>query len=154
MTSAPQSKRPLRILCIGLEPEEYKVIARLTVDHDATLEIATSEMELTDRARSCAFDLYLLGQTEYMPDTDYLIWLLRDYAEHGRFVLVYSELPPDREHNLEKFHAYSVLHRPISPQELRRTLVDAVTGHHETSHRLVEELEHFWHAVGKLFHKG
>ena len=153
MTSDSENKHKLRILCIGLEPEEYRVIASVSLKHKAVLEIATSELELTERARECDFDLYVLGQTDYMPDTNYLIWLLKDYAEHSRFVLIYSELPPDRVQSLEEFKAYSIIHRPVSNAQLQETFDDTILGYHDVYERIVEEVEHFWHALGSLFHK-
>ena len=118
----------LRILCIGLEEQEQKIVHNLVQEHHAALKVASSDMDLTEIARVETFDLYVIGQTEKNPDTDYLIWLLKDYAEHSRFVLLYNSLPPDREHRLEDFHAYSVLHRPLDLNQLHETLEDAITG--------------------------
>ncbi len=108
-----------RILALGLQAGEAELVNQIADNLGVIADIAQNDLDLWDHAQSCHYDLYILGQSEEIPNPTYLIWLLKGVAVRCKFILIYSTPPENVEHRDE---IYKISNRPV----VGKQLLDAV----------------------------
>ncbi len=116
----------LHILSFGLLSQEKNVLDKIAKESGFQLTYAKDDLELWNHARSGHYDLCILGQAEEIPDPSYLIWLLKGLSTHSKMILIYSELTPEINERLKRFHASYVIERPIDPHRFMVTVESAL----------------------------
>ncbi len=140
---APRENK-LRFLLMGLQPSEDEILQQYARKTDCEMVFTKDELDLWNHARNGQFDLFILSQTDDIPDPSYLIWLLKGLANHSKVILVLSQVTAEIEERLDRFHASYALERPIRPEQLEQA-IDTVL------HSREEKENGVWNFVSRIF---
>ncbi len=141
---APNDKNnALRILAIGLLPEEEKFLQNLVRQNGGELKQAHDDLDVWNKARSEPFDVFVLGQCEQIDTPSYLIWLLKGIANQSNIILIYSKITAEEQKRLNHSNSVHVLQRPIDVQTLMAEVEDIYSGR-------AERQDHFWSLLARF----
>jgi DNA-binding NtrC family response regulator len=118
MIAPKNNAKSKSILMLGLQKQELELISKITAQLNINAETVQNDMDLWNHAQKNTHDLYILGQTDQIPDPSYLIWLLKGLSHNSKFILTYSNMNDDEKHRLDRYHAFSIFKRPIVANRL------------------------------------